>query len=124
MIEVYAEGGDKNRAMKEVTISESDHGRVIEVVPDSRIAVRLVENPSTGYQWDLEPPEGPVLKLGADSYQPPATSVPGAGGIRVFEFHAMSAGITFIRLRLRRSCESEHAHKIFEVAVHVRTDSG
>jgi inhibitor of cysteine peptidase len=110
--------------MKEVIVSEPDHGRLIEVAPDSRIAVRLLENPSTGYRWELEPPEGTVLKLETDTYQPPATSVPGAGGIRVFEFRAQSAGIALIRLRLRRPWESEHAHKIFEVTVRVRTVSG
>lgn len=121
---VFAGGGDKNQAMKEVTVSERDHGRLIEVAPDSRIAVRLIENPSTGYRWELEPPKDTVLKLETDTYQPPATSVPGAGGIRVFEFRAQSAGIALIRLRLRRPWESEHAHEIVEVTVRVRTGSG
>lgn len=110
--------------MKEVTVSEADHGRLIELAPDSRIAVRLLENPSTGYRWELESPEDAVLKLETATYQPPATSVPGAGGIRVFEFRAQFAGIALIRLRLRRPWESEHAHTIFEVTVKVRTGSG
>lgn len=120
----YAKGGDKNQAMKEVTVSETDHGQLIKVDLGSQIAVRLPENPSTGYQWELELPQDTVLKLETDTYQPPSASVPGAGGIRVWKFRARSAGIALIRLRLRRPWEGEHALQIFEVTVHVGTGSG
>jgi inhibitor of cysteine peptidase len=117
-------GGDQNKAIGEVTVSGPDHGRRIEVASDSRIVVRLPENPSTGYRWELEPPLETVLKLIRDSHQPPARSVPGAGGIRVFEFRARSAGSALIHLRLRRPWESERPHGVFEVTVCVRTSSG
>jgi inhibitor of cysteine peptidase len=121
---VYSGGGDKNQATREVTVSESDHGRLVEVARDSRIVVRLFENPSTGYRWELEPPEDTALKFETDTHLPPATSVPGAGGIRVFKFRAQSAGIALIQLRCRRPWEIEHAPKILEVTVYVRTGLG
>lgn len=110
--------------MREVTISESDHGRLVEVAPDDRVAVQLPENPSTGYRWELEPPDDAVLRLETDTLRPPTTSAPGAGGIRVLEFRAQSAGLARIRLRLRRPWESEHAQGTLEVTVRVRSGSG
>lgn len=109
--------------MSELTVSEPDHGRLIEIGLDSRIAVRLHETPSTGFRWELEPSTDAVLKLEVDTYQSPATSVPGAGGIRVFEFHAQSSGSGLIRLHLCRPWESGHAYRTFQVTVRVRPGS-
>jgi inhibitor of cysteine peptidase len=117
--------GDKELAMTEVTLGAADRGRLIEVAPGSRVLLRLPENPSTGYRWELEPLEGDALKRQADTYQPPATLAPGAGGVRVFDFLARSPGNVVLRLRLRRPWEpAGAAAETFEVTVQISPRSG
>lgn len=62
-----------------------------------------------------------MLNLEANTYLPPANSVPGAGGVRVLEFRAKSAGIALIQLLCRRPWEIENSLKNFEVTVNVGT---
>jgi inhibitor of cysteine peptidase len=110
---------DKESAMNEIVVGEEDRGRLIEVVQGSRVLLRLPENPSTGYRWELEPFEGNALKLQADTYQPPSIMTPGAGGVRVIDFLSQSSGTVLLRLRLRRPWDPEDVAKAFEVTVHV-----
>lgn len=109
--------------MAEVLLGEADHGSVIEVLPGTRVLLRLPENPSTGYRWELEPFEPHVIELQADTYQAPPTLAPGAGGVRVFAFLARSGGRTvLLRLRLRRAWEPRgYAVKTFEVTLQVQS---
>lgn len=112
--------------MPEIILSAADRGKLIEVAPDSRVLLRLLENPSTGYRWELEPFEGDALKLQADTYQAPATLAPGAGGVRVFDFLARSSGTVTLRLYLRRPWEPAGTIETFEVTILVspRSSSG
>lgn len=111
--------------MTDVALGAADRGRTIEVTQGYRVLLRLPENSSTGYRWELEQLEGDALKLQADTYHPSASPALGAGGVRGFDFLARSPGNAVLRLRLRRPWEpAGPAAETFEVTVQVSPHSG
>jgi len=77
---------------------------------DQECVVRLPANPSTGYQWVLQPVDPPVVQLvGAAEYVAVAVpSVPprvGQGGEVVFRLRAVATGDVTLRWDYRRSWE-------------------
>jgi len=109
--------------MTEVKIGEADRGRLIQATQGSPVLLHLPENPSTGYRWELEPLQSETLMLKADTYLPPTTLIPGAGGIRLFEFLARSPGFVLLRLDLRQPWKPEDRAETFEVTIRVVSHS-
>jgi inhibitor of cysteine peptidase len=89
-------------------------GRVHVKVGDE-VLVRLPENPSTGYRWELDPPQG-SLELADDAYVRSRDGAVGSGGERHFTLRAKRIGQAEIQLRLARSWE-QHAIKQGSVAI-------
>jgi inhibitor of cysteine peptidase len=111
---------EKEQAMGEVTINETNRGKSIEVHLNNRVILQLPENPSTGYRWELEPLDANILKLQVDAYREPPSMALGAKGSRIFEFLSQSTGTVNLRLQLRRPWESESATlEIFEVTLQI-----
>ncbi|MCI5211621.1 MAG: hypothetical protein D3910_23220 [Candidatus Electrothrix sp. ATG2] len=113
-------GAAENResVMPEVVLGTIDHGGVIKVVLGSRVLLRLPENPTTGYQWVLEPFRSSALELRSNRYQMPSEPGLGSLGVRVFVFRARSPGTVTLRLCLKRPWEpTENAAKSFEVTL-------
>ncbi len=69
-----------------------DDGKTVEVPLEDEFNLRLPENPSTGYAWNLTLTSG--LAIVADEYIPPATSAPmlGAGGVHSWHIRAIGEG--------------------------------
>ncbi len=107
--------------MSTITLTRADDGRTVELRRGDTVTVRLAENPTTGYQWVLEPAGDAVLALqGSDSVRPSDAAVGGAGE-RVFTFKAGKAGSATIRLELRRPWEGDAAvAERFAVTLRVR----
>jgi predicted secreted protein len=100
-----------------VTIDEHNAGHRVQAQVDDRIDLVLPENPTTGFQWQLEDPGG-ALALESSEFEPPDELRPGAGGQRHVVLRAVSAGTSTVRLRLQRAWESR-AESTFEVDVRV-----
>jgi inhibitor of cysteine peptidase len=83
------------------TLGERVHVRV-----GDEVVLRLPENPSTGYRWQLEPPHG-SLELADDAYVRPRDGAVGSGGERHFTLRATNSGQAEIQLRLARSWERQ-----------------
>jgi inhibitor of cysteine peptidase len=81
-------------------LTVDDHGGAVTIRPGETVEVRLAENPTTGYRWQLEPLDADV----ADAYTA-SSAAAGAGGMRVFRVTARSAGDAEVRATLRRSWE-------------------
>jgi inhibitor of cysteine peptidase len=83
--------------------TEADTGKTVEEPLGETFEVRLQENPTTGYSWNLSLTEG--LTLSGDEYIPSSTGgqVVGAGGIRSFTLVAAGAGDQEVRAEYRRS---------------------
>jgi inhibitor of cysteine peptidase len=86
-----------------IEIDERANEETLLLAPGQSIAIRLPENPTTGYQWIVE--SVGKLQLDSDSFLPSDRGV-GSGGSRRLQFSAGSAGRSHIRLALKRSWDA------------------
>ena len=84
-------------------IDEEMNESTVAVKLNSRFALELAENPSTGYAWNLTTTDG--LRVVADEYLPPGTAVVGAAGTHRWEIEAIAVGLQAIEGVYRRSWE-------------------
>lgn len=80
-------------------LSAADNGQTISVKVGDLILLRLDENPTTGYQWQLEPLDERVLELSGTSFELSPSPTIGSGGTREFRFTARAAGHARIALK-------------------------
>src|SRR5262245_6188634 len=88
------------------TVTAADNGSVIEARAGDEIVVRLPENATTGYRWQIDRIDGP-LELAGDSYELSAPGVIGGGGVHEFRFRATATGTARLALKHWRSWEGE-----------------
>jgi len=98
-------GGASKAVVK--TLTRTDGGSSIELRVGDVVAVRLAENPSTGFVWSTESAGGDVLQLVASEYLPTAEGRVGGGGQRSLSFRAVATGNAELRLKLWREWEGD-----------------
>jgi len=103
--------------MAHVSIDEGSAGQRVQAQVDDQIDLVLPENPTTGFQWQLDQP-GDVLAVESSEFEPPDEMRPGAGGQRHVVLRALRAGTATVRLRLQRAWESR-PESTFEVDIRV-----
>jgi inhibitor of cysteine peptidase len=83
--------------------TEADSGKAVQESLGETFAIRLPENPTTGYSWNLSLPEGIILSR--DEYIPPqnAGQILGAGGTRSFTLVAETRSEGNITAEYRRA---------------------
>ncbi len=86
-----------------LTLTADDNGRTISGRAGDRIAIRLNENPTTGYVWTVEPFLRHVTQV-ATEFTPAENGLPGAGGTKAFAFRLDTPEEAMIRLQLKRNC--------------------
>jgi inhibitor of cysteine peptidase len=91
-------GGDRPpstnvTAAAPVLLNESMNGSTIAVPLNTTLTLELMENPSTGYSWNLTTTSG--LRIAADAYVPDAAnaSVVGSGGIHRWRILTVATGL-------------------------------
>jgi len=101
-------------------LTEVDAGRTVDLRAGDRLSISLGGNPTTGYSWELAAVDKQVLApLGKPGYAASSEAV-GAGGVFAFEFEAVAAGQTALRLVYRRPWEKRRrAAQTFGVNVTV-----
>nr|WP_320160740.1 protease inhibitor I42 family protein [uncultured Methanoregula sp.] len=62
--------------------TEWDNGTLTTIHPDDVVAIRLPENPSTGYQWDVSGSNGITILDDSYIYPDPTGRITGQGGWR------------------------------------------
>ena len=96
---------DQRLSPSERWLTEADAGRTIELRTGDRLSISLGGNPTTGYSWELAAVDKQVLTpLSKPGYAASSQAV-GAGGVFAFEFEAVAAGQTALRLVYRRPWE-------------------
>lgn len=85
-------------------LNDQDRGRTVEVEAQSIVTVRLDENPTTGYRWNVETAEG--LETIGDSFERAGDAI-GAGGVRVFRFRTSASGSHRLSIKKWRDWEGE-----------------
>jgi predicted secreted protein len=99
-----------------VELTESDAGAERSVDVGQELVVRLPENRTTGYRWQLSVPvDG--LALDDDTYEPDASERPGSGGTRTFRLRATQPGTHHLGAALRRPWESGDAGRTVHFTV-------
>lgn len=114
-------GGSKT-GTPDVTLTEQDNGKEIDLTTGTMLIVKLPGNPSTGYSWTVAGDPAP-LRLRRTSFQKSSqkTAAMGRSGVAVFQLTAASAGLSNLTLVYRRSWEYNMAPaKTFSVRVDVR----
>jgi inhibitor of cysteine peptidase len=88
-----------------VTIGESQNGATVYVNRTADITLKLNENPTTGYRWNLTATPGLVMVN--DTFVPSDTTgkLVGSGGTRIWEMNAAGTGTQIINVVYMRSWE-------------------
>lgn len=92
-------------------ITENYNGKTIQVKQGDSFYLRLKENPSTGYSWQLSLSKG--LSLLSSTYYPPDSSkssqrlIVGAAGLHSWKIKAIARGSQQVKGTYRRSWEKE-----------------
>ena len=104
-----------------VTFTESDNGATKEIVAESRFAIQLKENPTTGYTWEPDQLDTSLLQQTAPADFVQRTDLPGGGGTYTFTFKALKAGTGHLRLIYHRTFEKGVApQRVFDVTVDIQ----
>jgi len=91
---------------KMVTFTEADNGTTGSIAQNTRFAIQLEENPTTGYTWDATLSAG--LELESSDYREneAPTDMVGVGGIRTWVILAKDTGEQTFSASYRRSWEA------------------
>jgi predicted secreted protein len=88
-----------------VEFGKADANRSVRIQMGEEAVVRLAENPTTGFVWELQASAPDVLALVESHFEPPADPALGGAGTRVLRFSTKAPGIADIKLISRRSWE-------------------
>jgi inhibitor of cysteine peptidase len=99
--------------------SDQDEGASVSLRSGETFEIRLSENPTTGYRWQLADWDRTVLDIRRDEFRPPGTAERGVGGKHVWEIAARAPGRTSLRLGYSRSWESGSPARTFSLDVSV-----
>ena len=88
-----------------LVVNEQQNTATVYVNQTDSITLKLQENPTTGYEWNLTTTPG--LRVTNDTYLPSATSgkMVGSGGTRIWDMTAVSPGEQKIQAVYRRPWE-------------------
>lgn len=103
--------------MTTIEVTGADDGTLIEADVGDTILVRMSDNPTTGYRWELEPVTGESMVLVGSDYEPTSGAV-GSGGLATWTLRAAAAGTTPIALKRWRPWQGD-ASVLARVAVTV-----
>lgn len=91
-----------------LVLGQKDQNRIAEVRTGERIAVRLPENPTTGFTWAVAESDRRLLALDSTDYAPPEEAgFIGTRGERTFIFTAREPGEVPLALKYWRFWEGD-----------------
>jgi inhibitor of cysteine peptidase len=105
--------------LPEITLTESDGGRVLQATVGTRITIVLPENPTTGYRWSQPDIAGPGLQLVEHTFRPPAVGPSGAGSQRRIVLLCAAQGDGVLSSQLVRSWQAGTPLRRFSVTITV-----
>ena len=84
---------------------KADANRSIPIQMGEEAVVRLAENPTTGFIWELQAGAPELLTLVESRFEPPPDPALGGAGTRVLRFSTKAPGIADVKLISRRPWE-------------------
>ena len=113
-------GRVKPMATSEVT--DAEDGTAIDADVGDTILLAVLDDPTTGYRWELEPVTGVSIVLDVAGYEP-SSGEAGSGGVATWLLSVAAAGTTAIALKRWRPWEGDASIlNRFTVTVDVRLD--
>jgi inhibitor of cysteine peptidase len=88
-------------------VGEGDDGRRLAARVGDTIEVRLRENVSTGYRWEVDQLDEKLLRLVEKTGRGPNQPMPGAAGEAIFRFAVVGTGSGALSLKYWRPWEGE-----------------
>ena len=89
-----------------IPLTDQDDGREVRAGVGDVLDVRLSENATTGYRWELDTLDPQRFEL-AGATGEYTSAVPGSGGTAQFQIKVLAAGKGTIRLKYWRQWEGE-----------------
>ncbi len=109
------------RRVSELTIAQTDNGKSFAVGVGDAIAIRLLENPTTGYQWAIDQTNPEIIQHLESVFSPGSETGIGGGGVRIVRFRAKKPGNVLLLLKKWRSWQGDSSIvERFEVTIEVR----
>ena len=98
-------------APKELSVDIASSGKEVTLATGGTLIVTLESNITTGFSWNENANIGDktVMQQTDHKYQPPATTIPGAGGNEIWNLKALKAGRSTISMEYRRPFEPNAA---------------
>lgn len=91
--------------MATVTLGPEQHGQSVSASVGDTVVVRLPENPTTGYRWQVGVLDNRMVEQVEDTYDAAPNPVVGGGGTRELAFRIKTPAPTAIELEYRRPWE-------------------
>jgi len=105
--------------MTTTAYGESFNGQTINLAVGQTVEIRLPENPTTGFRWQLMAHDGTVCAMISDAFKEPVGS-PGRAGEHSWVFEAIQPGGCDIELHYRRRwVRSVEPDRTFRIHVRV-----
>jgi predicted secreted protein len=95
----------ENGTMSDIVIEKGQKDKVFQANRGDRVIIRLPENPTTGYRWQVEAKGPHALEPLSSSFLPYGDPAVGRGGIRTFVFKVRACGDAPLQFALQRSWE-------------------
>lgn len=100
-------------------IQQENNGQTFDATIGQVFEIRLPENPTTGFRWDMASGK-PAYAVIRDEFRPPQPARPGAPGEHTWELKALAAGDCEIELSYRRRWQpDDQPANTFRVRLHV-----
>jgi len=104
-----------------IELTRADSDKCFEVSTGDTIIVRLKENPTTGFCWNVEKGSEDIISLMSSDFALNSSSGVGGGGQRVLVFEAKKSGSGRLRIKHWREWEGDESVKDhFNIAIAVR----
>jgi len=86
-------------------VTDADKGSTVNLKIGDVLEVRLSSNPTTGYEWSVDPKSTTLLKPSGQSQTQPTQSGVGRPIVQIFKFRAAGKGTGTLLLHYVRSWE-------------------
>ena len=86
-------------------VTDADKGGTVTIKMGDVLEVRLSSNPTTGYEWSVDPKSTPLLRQTGQSQSPAAQPGVGHPIVQIFKFEPTGKGMGILLLHYVRSWE-------------------
>ncbi len=99
----------ESKTVSQLTITQTDQGKIFTVRSGDIIIINLAENPTTGYEWAIDKIDSNAIELQSSEFFLPENAGIGGGGERIFTFRTKAKGIARLQLKEWRPWESDRS---------------